>query len=367
MKHRIEIIVSLAMFISILATPTACNNDVTQILKSTNIIDFGGVNSTSSKSANGLSLYLSLDSATYHLYQYVTIVIDEKNTLLKTNNVPVVNKWKTNELSLNSCTSGPFGVAVFKGYRTSSDFSAATPLVIFNPSSRSCPLEPSPASYSFQPSSDIADLIVDSDPDSTIKDQEISAEIPVEGYWNANSINSFNSFDPGVYTVIGGDEWGALVVIHFTILNNSISTTSPVAITSNQQPIEVISILGPFQPFYPGGPTVEITLKNVSKESYVSLTAVFTDLGPSDYEFNFAVDASNPLLPDQIISDKLSLIHGAFSNNISYPLTIRGILQNGATFSFTQLVQIVEVSASAITGSNGRINVRIFSQLAPSR
>jgi hypothetical protein len=86
----------------------------------------------------------------------------------------------------------------------------------------------------------------------------------------------------------------------------------------------------------------------VSKESYVSLTAVFTDLGPSDYKFNFAVDASNPLLPDQIISDRLSLIHGAFSNNISYPLTIRGILQNGATFSFTQPVQIVEVSASVM-------------------
>jgi len=31
--------------------------------------------------------------------------------------------------------------------------------------------------------------------------------------------------------------------------------------TTSQQPIEVVSVLGPIPPFNPGGPVVEITLK----------------------------------------------------------------------------------------------------------
>jgi hypothetical protein len=28
-----------------------------------------------------------------------------------------------------------------------------------------------------------------------------------------------HAFDPGIYTVVGGDEWGALVILHFTVTN----------------------------------------------------------------------------------------------------------------------------------------------------
>lgn len=78
----------------------------------------------------------------------------------------------------------------------------------------------------------------------------------------------------------------------------------------------------------------------MSTEPVISLTVVFKDLGPNDYLFDFEVNNLNPLLSDQIVSDKLSLINGAFSNNNSYPLTITGTLQNGVTFTFTQSVKI---------------------------
>ena len=348
MKHWIGIIVRIAFLIGVIASIAGCKNASNQTMTSPTTVEFGGVNSISSKSKNGLSLSLSLDSTTYQLYQYVTIVIDEKNTLLKTNDVRDAEEWRTNELSLGFCTYGPFGIAVFQGYYTSSDFSAAAPLVIFDPSPRSCPSAASPSSYSFQPSSDIANLNIDSNPGITIKNQEISAEIPMAGYWSKNSPNSFSGFEPGVYTVLAGDEWGALVMLHFTITNTPNSSTQTIVNpTSNQQPIEVISVLGPFQPFYPGGSTVEITLKNVSIEPVVSLTAIFTGLGPREYNFVFDVNSSNALLSDGIISDKLSLVNGAFSNNITYPLTITGTLQDGVTFSFTQAVPIVEVSSTA--------------------
>jgi hypothetical protein len=38
------------------------------------------------------------------------------------------------------------------------------------------------------------------------------------GYWASNNIGAaFTLFEPGVYTVVAGDEWGALVFVHFTV------------------------------------------------------------------------------------------------------------------------------------------------------
>jgi hypothetical protein len=99
-------------------------------------------------------------------------------------------------------------------------------------------------------------------------------------------------------------------------------------------------MLGPLQPINPGGPIVEITLKNVAVEPVVSLAATL-ELSRSFY-FDFNVTSSNPLLPDKSISARLTLIGGGFSANIPYPLRINGTLQNSTTFAYTKQVQIVE-------------------------
>jgi hypothetical protein len=114
--------------------------------------------------------------------------------------------------------------------------------------------------------------------------------------------------------------------------------------TTSQQPIEVVSVLGPIPPFNPGGPVVEITLKNVSSEPVVSLKASLGIIraGPSStpFTFNFDVTPSNPLLPDKTIGTKLTLIGGGFSDNVSYPLIIEGNLESGTEYSYTKQVQI---------------------------
>jgi predicted small secreted protein len=114
--------------------------------------------------------------------------------------------------------------------------------------------------------------------------------------------------------------------------------------TTGQQPIEVVSVQGPIPPLNPGGPVVEITLKNVSGEPVVSLQASLgiTRAGPSGapFAFNFNVTTSNPLLPDTTISNTLTLIGGEFSDNVSYPLTIEGKLKSGPEFLYTRQVQI---------------------------
>ena len=117
-------------------------------------------------------------------------------------------------------------------------------------------------------------------------------------------------------------------------------STTPTPTSQNQQPIEIISVLGPLQPINPGGPIVEITLKNVGAEPVVTLAANL-ELSRS-FAFNFDVTPSNPLLPDKTISAKLTLIGGGFSDSLSYPLTINGTMQNGATFVYTKQVQIMQ-------------------------
>jgi len=51
----------------------------------------------------------------------------------------------------------------------------------------------------------------------TINNSPMKDEINIEGYWTNSGIYSFSNFKPGVYTVVAGDEWGALVVLHFTV------------------------------------------------------------------------------------------------------------------------------------------------------
>ena len=105
-----------------------------------------------------------------------------------------------------------------------------------------------------------------------------------------------------------------------------------------------MSVLGPLKPFNPGGPMVEITLKNTNVEPVVSLTAIFTNLESRDFDFEFAVSNSNPLLSGISISDSLILIGAGFDTNVSYPLTIEGTLQNGVMFNYVLQIEIVEPS-----------------------
>jgi len=306
---------------------------------------------TQTTSVDGLSLSLSLDSTTYQPGQSVTITIGETNTLPSTNSVPASDKWPLSALGVGPCGSinYPFGIAIFQGNYTSSDILSATPLKLYNPTAMyNCPAMLSGIStYAFQPSSGTAAIFQNSGT-SPVLTENMDSEVQSIGYWVASPTETLANFALGVYTVVGGDEWGALVVAHFTVSGTSVTTTTTIGTnattTQNQQPIKVVSVLGPLKPFNPGGPMVEITLKNTNVEPVVSLTAIFTNLGPRDFAFEFAVSNSNPLLSGISISDSLTLIDAGFDTNVSYPLTIEGTLQNGVTFNYVLQIEIVEPS-----------------------
>lgn len=120
------------------------------------------------------------------------------------------------------------------------------------------------------------------------------------------------------------------------------STSSPTTTSSptltNLQPIEVVSVTGPLPPVNPGGPNVEIILKNILSEPIVTLNATLELNRP--FNFNFDVTLPVPLLPGNTISAEQTLIRGGFSESVPYSLRINGIFRNGSAFSYVKQVQI---------------------------
>ena len=214
MKHRIRISILVTLLFSLLAV-SGCGNPPSQTMLT------DSVNAAAFKSANGLELSLSLDATTYKLYQDVSIVIDEKNTLSKTNRVLASSKRPLKGLTLGPCTQGsPFGVAVFSGYYSPADILKGTPLALFDPDQfYHCPAFSWAEGivYEFKPSSDIADIFHDSVPPSNGTDTQILKELQLSHYWTGSYPAIIHSFEPGIYTIIAGDEWGAMVVLHFMV------------------------------------------------------------------------------------------------------------------------------------------------------
>jgi hypothetical protein len=216
MKFKIQALIGAFLVLTALAA--GCGHTSTPTTSY-----FNNVNSAQIKSGNGLNLSVSLDAKTYQSGNAINIVITEYNTLSKTNKRPAADKWPIKGLSDGICgvEDFPFGIAIFQGDYTANNISMGAPIPIEIPGviPQGCmPSVFNVTAYNFKASSDIAKL--DGDTLGGITTFEMSAEIPV---WNISPGSHptiiEHAFAPGVYTVVGGDEWGALVVLHFTITN----------------------------------------------------------------------------------------------------------------------------------------------------
>ena len=216
MKYKIVIITALLLLVGVFAA--GCGNSVTQTT-SPMTTSLSNVNSVSTNAINGLSLSLSLDGTTYKPSQLVSIILDETNMLLTTNNVPVADNLPSKELIsgfTNEPSLFPFGLAILRGNYTSSNYSTAKPLIIYDPIKGYIGTQVvGPTSYVFQPSSDIANLVGGNY--NSNNGLKMQYKISVDRYWPNNKSTQYTKFSPGVYTVVAGDEWGALLVLHFTV------------------------------------------------------------------------------------------------------------------------------------------------------
>jgi hypothetical protein len=167
----------------------------------------------------GLSLTLSLNSTTYHPGEQISVTINERNILPIENKIHAANRWPVQGLNLGPCgtLNYPFGISILRGYYDARDVAAITPLQLFDPNAAyHCPAILAVIYYTFEPWSDTAAIYTGDgwEPDSI----NMTARVTASGFWTGSRPNaSFSNFTPGIYTIVGGDEWGALVVLHFTI------------------------------------------------------------------------------------------------------------------------------------------------------
>jgi hypothetical protein len=174
--------------------------------------------SVTSRSAFGLNLSLSLGSFAVSPGGSVSVGIGERNTLPIENTVAAASKWPLPGMTLGPCAPlAPVGIEVAKGFYTASNLSGAAPLQFYRPGVYFCADESYVDSYTFEPNSDVA---AGSYPEG------VSFTLNVPGFWTGGTPPAYgatvlNNFTSGVYTVAGGDEWGALALLHFVVGANS--------------------------------------------------------------------------------------------------------------------------------------------------
>lgn len=209
----------------------------------------------------------------------VSISLDEYNTLTTANNVSKASAWALDGLSLGACgTEGyslyPYGVALYGGAYTAGNVSKAVPLQIF-------PAVPCPlmirliTGYLFQPMSDMA-VVLPSSPNATAT--AMSAKVTATTQYAAGSAQSAyaSPLRPGTYTVAAGDEWGSVVVTHFTVAAGAgaSSTSSTSTLAGSTGTLEASFSVGPTQPVCSVNSTT-----GPAPSSYSSIEAVVTPSG----------------------------------------------------------------------------------------
>jgi len=224
------VVAASAAAVAIEATPTStsASQTVTQFFSS-----------ATSVSQSGLRLSLSVAPTVTASGDFVTVSISDFNTLAAANAPAIIGPPTAggSTLTVGPCSQIPLGFGIFYGYYQASNISEAVPLQIFKPGVYMCPAEFAVSYYSFAAQSDEVSLYSQqpigsgnattatkmwTDPDASSQN--------FSGYWpgQASPLASggFQPFQPGVYTVVGGDYWGQLTILHFTIGAANTTTTS---------------------------------------------------------------------------------------------------------------------------------------------
>lgn len=172
----------------------------------------------SAATPQNLRLSLTLNSTEFQPGEYVTMNASLTNMLSTLNNVTFAYQWPVKGLvSGVPCLQYPLGVAVLRGYYTAQNISAGTTLDMFKPG----PPTTCPVTYLqylvFQPESSNVQV------NSNMKLQ-MNVTITISGYWTGfwnpppgSPPATFHEFEAGTYTVVTGDEWGNLVLLHFSV------------------------------------------------------------------------------------------------------------------------------------------------------
>jgi|SRR5579875_2248533 len=187
----------------------------------------------SAQAPNGLQLRLYLNATQISTGGAINASLIVYNTLTRTNSITAASDWVLSSVANGPCPladAPPMSLAVFLGYYTQTNISAAVPLPLDPPGYQSlCPPR-NFASFSFEPSSSTATAIGAS-ANSTVFHLSltgpVSASTILTGYYsttkseigpNGSSIPAFILFPSGTYTLVSGDEWGNIIFSYFEVV-----------------------------------------------------------------------------------------------------------------------------------------------------
>ena len=298
-------IIVLASVIYLPLGNTSTTTGTTRVDTTTSKSESGtySISTTTTNSSLGLELGLTINASSFVTGDSINISAQILNTLQTVNNVTSSNDWAYSSGSLNPFTpcgvSGPVGVAIFQGNYDSTDFTSAKALALYDTTVFwSCTATTVIGTtnvnqknyYSFQPQSDQATLVY---PSYTPANSNTTASLSFEtkGYWTTGPDGGvyqapnapFHNFPQGNYTVLAADEWGQIVISHFTVLSSTSSQQSPLKMESRQNSVWNF--------------TVNIDQNFVYPGSSINLVANLTNISGQNLTTNyFVVPIINPLV-----------------------------------------------------------------------
>jgi hypothetical protein len=119
-------------------------------------------------------------------------------------------------MGVGPCGSGnyPMGFVIMRGNLTLDEVRNGESLQLYPPGTYACPMILTfIQSYVFSPSSSHASVTGSCSPSACFSDN-MSASMTFSGEYG---LLGFRNFTPGFYTVVGGDEWGGLTLLHFAV------------------------------------------------------------------------------------------------------------------------------------------------------
>jgi hypothetical protein len=190
--------------------------------------------------SSGLTIQLAMNTSTLFVNPLsvnesagILIMISLYNTLPSPNNLSSAQAWPIQGLLAGPCAGyKPIGIAVMKGFYSAGNISAGQPLHLFQ--ELFCPQYFPAAYYIFGPTSDYVRMA--SKPSSASNASSVQSSnplgdmvsvVPLDGSCCRQLLGPQNCgcyvyssipFSTGTYTVVGGDEWGDLVILHFSVL-----------------------------------------------------------------------------------------------------------------------------------------------------
>jgi archaellin len=238
------------------------------------------VSSTSTSAENGLRLSLSAGPSETTSGGAIVVGVSDFNTLDSVNAPPIVGAPAIGSatLSLGPCSQLPLGFAIYEGDYEMNNISGASSLNLYQPGFYSCPAEFAVAYFSFSPLSGNVTLYSpqpSGSGSSTVPTAMWTAPDAFNqsftGYWTGGTgvlqSGTFHAFPLGVYTLVGGDDYGQLTLVHF-VLTAQTTVTS----TTGQSSSSVSTTAAP-----PGG-------QNASSNSQYGLKLLVnmnaTEIGP---------------------------------------------------------------------------------------